>query len=276
MILNFLKNNKEKIFTKDTFYIVIILILLILFLLKGCDGNNKDNQNEALIKELLKLDKTVQETNGAYRKLVNNFATQNELNTELKSINEELYKTVKKNDEKLLMIAKTVATFENKIDKGINVTITNNGDQKIIEFVTRYPTNEPGKDWFIEYKGRTYTQVTDSKELIVDSTTGNWNFNKLEFNVILTEQENGIWAYRLDGPEFLKVDSIQVNARPKEQFNPNGKKINLLVGAGYRTLLDLQSGALTLNGGMEFKQKNMILLDVSSNKMIGLTFIRKL
>ncbi len=109
--MGFLQENKSKIFSRDTFYILIIVVLGILFLFNGC---GKDKENDDLRKEILKLDKTVQEANGSYKKLVNNFATEKELNKEVKEINKELAKDLKKNNEKLLMISTAVATFQNK------------------------------------------------------------------------------------------------------------------------------------------------------------------
>ncbi len=122
-----------------------------------------------------------------------------------------------------------------------------------------------------------YTQVTDNKDILIDSVTGNWNFNKLKFSVILTEQKNGMWATRIDGPDYLKVDSIKVNALPKDKIaDVNSKKFYFLAGAGYKTLIDFKTfGAISIYGGVEIKQKNIILFDASTNSYIGVSFIRK-
>ena len=271
-IFKFFSKNKEKIFSKDSFFAIIIvgLVIYILFM-QGCGGRGKDKQIEILQKQILKLDKTVQESNGSYHKLVDNFATEKDLRNEVESFNKELAKQIKKNDEKLLMVSNAVLSFDKKLDKGITVNVTRDSatGEKIISFVTRYPTDNPNDEWFVKYDGKIYTES--------EKLDGEWEFNKLKFNVVLTEQQNGMWATRIDGPDFLHADSIKVNALPKDKIAGSGDdKLSLLVGAGYRTLVNLKStGNLTLSGGFGYK-KNMVLVDVSSNQMIGLTFIRKL
>lgn len=268
-IFKFLSENKSKIFNKNTFYFVIIAgLVLYILLIKGCEGRRKEKEIEGLTKEILKLDKTVQETNGSYRKLVDNFNSEKDLRKIIEDSNKDLAKQLKKNDEKLLMVTKAVATFENKLDKGITVTVGNENGEKVLSFVTRYPDNNPGADWFIEYNGKLYTQSNKME--------GEWKFNKLKFNMILTEKPDGMWAYRIDGPDYLKVDSIVVNAQPKDKFNnANNKKISLVLGAGYQTLINLKNPAVSLYGGAEIKQKNIVLFNASTNEYIGVTFLRK-
>ena len=262
-------DNKDKIFNIKTFLFIIIGVLLCIILLDKCGKSRSESQNEALAKELLKFDKTIQETNVSYKKLVNNFNSERDLRKEVEKFNKELAKTIKNNNEKILAITGVVASFDKKLDKGINVTVSKDSTtgEKIISFVTRYPTNDnPNDEWFVQYKGKIYTES--------EKLDGEWDFNKLNFNIVLTEQENGMWATRIDGPSYFKADSIVVNALPKDKIANSGK-FNLLLGAGYRTLVNLkQTGAVTLSGGFEYK-KNIVLVDASTDQRIGVTFIRK-
>jgi len=260
----------KKLFTMQnfTFLIIIILGIWILFM-KSCGESKNDSEKDALMKEILKLDKTVQETNGAYKKLVDNFNSERDLMNEVKEFNKDLAKTIKKNDEKLLMVTNAIISFDSKLDKGINVTISKDSatGEKIIQFVTRYPSgNNTNDEWFVQYDGKIYTES--------EKLDGKWEFNKLKFNIVLTEQENGMWATRIDGPDYMKVDSIKVNSLPKKDYN-NVPKFHLLVGAGYRTLMNMKDNrAVTLSGGFEYN-KTIVLVDASSNEMVGVTFIRK-
>lgn len=260
----------KSLFTKQNFqYILIIGLGLWIVFMKSCGESNNDSDKDALMKEILRLDKTVQESNGSYKKLVDNYNSQKDLMNEVKDFNKDLAKTIKKNDEKLLMVTNAVISFDNKLDNGITVKIGKDSvtGEKTFSFVSRYPSGDkPNDEWFVQYDGKFYEQQ--------QKVDGKWTFNKLKFNVILTEQENGMWATRIDGPDFMKVDSIKVNSLPKSDYN-KVPKFHLLLGAGYRTLMNLKStGAITLSGGFEYKT-NMVLVDVATNEQIGVTFIRK-
>jgi len=139
----------KKIFNQKTFmYVIIGGLILYILSLQYCSGSKDQSEKEALMKELLKLDKTVQESNGSYKKLVNNFSTENELKKELLGINQELAKTIKKQNERLLMITDVVASFDTKLDKGLSVNVKWDSitGQKVISFVTRYPSNDNNND----------------------------------------------------------------------------------------------------------------------------------
>lgn len=260
----------KKLFTVQNFKFIIIAVLAIwIFTMKSCGDSRNDSEKEALMKEILKLDKTVQESNGAYKKLVDNFNDQRDLMNEVKAFNKDLAKTIKKNDEKLLMVTNAVISFDNKLDNGITVNIGKDSitGEKTFSFVSRYPSGDkPNDEWFVQYDGKFYEEQK--------KVDGKWTFNKLKFNVILTEQENGMWATRIDGPNFMHADSIKVNSLPKSQYN-NVPKFHLLIGAGYRTLMNMKdNSAVTLSGGFEYN-KTIVLVDASSNEMVGVTFIRK-
>jgi len=267
-----------KIFNRETFYIIIILGLAFFLLVKGCDNTNMKDENDILIKKILSLDTLVKEQDGSYRKLVDSYNTEKDLKNKLKNQNEDLYKIIKKNDEKLLMISNAAVTFKNEIDKNIKVNIKSDSSSSVIDFVSKYPSNEFNNDWFIEYHGKTYIFIGADKNIKIDSVIGKWVFNKFNLDIVLTEQDDGIWKYYLKGPEYLKVDDIKINSIPKKRFSQeDNKKFSILLGVGYKKVLNLdKSNIISIAGGLWFNQKNIILIEGSTNQMVGFTFLRKI
>lgn len=264
-ILGFFKNNKDRILSKDTFYVAIIVGLIIMLLLKGCEGNNKDAMTDSLKKEIVAKDKIYQEQNGSYHKLVNTFNSERDLKEELRIQNVNILETVKAQNEKILSLTNAMITFATKTDNNIPVTVTKDQTGKdVLNFVTRYP-DKIGEPNFITYTGNIRT--SDEK------LSGEWTFDKLKFAVILTEQKDGLWATRIKGPDFLKVDSITVNSLPKEQI-ASTKNFFLLAGGGVKTELGMSNVIIGLNGGIEYK-KNIGYLELNTNKVVGLTYLRK-
>lgn len=270
IIGGFLKGFVGKLANKDFFYGVVIVGLIVFFLMQGC-GDKKhskdlEKQIENYQKEILKKDSVKKEADGQYAKLVDYFKTEGDLMKELKDQNGDLAKLIKKQDEKLLSISTTVATFKSQMDKGIKVDMLNNGTEA--KFTTIYPGAESGQDWFIRYDGHLFTQT--------GKLDGAWTFNKIKFNVILTEQPDGMWKQRIVGPEFLEITDLKVNSLPKKDYvAPTEKNIHFLLGAGYRTQLNMKSNAVTLNAGISWKNKVIILTDVSTGQQVGLTIIKR-
>src|SRR3972149_6442133 len=245
--------------TKDkiTYGLIIALILLLV----GCGIKNKWDQ-EDLQKEINKgneiiveMDKVKKEKDGQYAKLVDYFETQKTLDQALKDSNKDLSKQLKKNDEKLLQITNIIATFEGKLDRG-NLETVNDSTFKMNVY---YPGKE---NWFINWSGDI---LTKSK-----SYDGKWNFGELKLQAVLTETKRGIWNARLIGPDFLKVDSMEVKSLPPDKYSEEKtKKIEFLLGGGYTKSFDPNyPNAITIGGGIQWKNNSIIMVDAGTNNSV--------
>lgn len=247
---------KEKVLMS---FIIILSILLIL-----SAWYSKVEQNR-LYKEIhrgneliLKKDKLTKEDDGQYAKLVNYFNTQKDLNKQLKEQNESLYKLIKKQDEKLLMINNTIITLKSEISEGFGNF--NEKDTNLIDLTLKYPNDDNS---FIEWGG------------FINRNTafynGEWTFGKLPLQIILTETDRGIWKSRLIGPEWLIVDSMDINSLPfPKQETP--KNLSFMFGSGYVKSFNPQiNDGLSIGFGVKWKQHNMII-NAFTTEQIGFNY----
>jgi hypothetical protein len=240
------------------------LIIILILLLLGSVWYSRHQQRELYQKiqegnkMIIDADKTTKEGDGQYAKLVDYFNTEKELNQQLKNQNKELFDLIKKQDEKLLMINNTVISMKQEIAEGFGNI--NEEDTNLIDIKLTYP-NEG--DTFITWDG--YVNRNNA------FYSGNWEFGKLPLQVIMTETDRGLWKSRLVGPEWLLVDSIEVNSLPLPTIE---KKSNfgLFLGGGYVNSFDPNGvNAVSIGGGIKFKD-HRLLINATTNKEIGFSY----
>lgn len=247
---------------KDTILIGLVITIAVL-LLFGWWKHGKMQQElfdeiNSANKTIIKMDKTVKEGDGQYAKLVNYFNTEKELNQQLKDQNKDLYKLIKSQDEKLLMINNMVASLEGQISEGFGSI--SKDDTNRIDLKLKYPTEG---ETFITWDGYVNRRNAFYK--------GEWKFGKLPLQVILTETDRGIWKSRLIGPEWLLVDSMEVNSLPiPVPEKPNN--FGLLFGGGFiKTFNPNGFNAISLGGGFKYKSHHLIL-NATTNREIGFSY----
>lgn len=258
----------KKRFTKER-VLYGIIIVLILWLI-GSDWMNKRRQQSLLDemqeqnKMIVQLDETTKEKDGQYAKLVNYFESDKSLMNELKEGNKELAKQIKKSDERILMLTSTVISLREEISQG-NL-VQDPDDSTVFDMALRYPNSE---DPFIKWDGSIFTSTQTYK--------GKWSFGSLPLQVVLTETERGLWKSRLIGPEWLLVDSIEVNSLPPEDFSnkPEPSKWGIYLGGGYIKSFDQNMGdGLSIGTGINFKNHSLII-NGGTNSTIGFNYYYK-
>lgn len=244
-----------------------LIIVIIIFHLKN-QKIQRDLYNQLQIanKEILKLDTLKKERDGQYAKLVNYFETDKTLKKELADKNKELSELIKDQNERILMLNSSIITLESKITSG-QVTVDST-DSSIINLSIKYPdSNDP----FINWDGKIFTES--------NSYLGEWKFGKLPIQVVLTETERGLWNSRLIGPDWLKVDSIEVKSLPPSEF---GKKedvsnFGLTFGGGFLASLNPgQANGVMVGVGAQYKNSSIILNYGSINDFVGVSYYHKI
>jgi len=250
-----------------------IIIVLILWLI-GSDWMNKRKQ-EALYEEIQKgnkmivdMDKTKKEQDGQYAKLVDYFNSEKELNQQLKEQNKDLYRLIKEQDEKLLMINNNYITLREELTSGnlsVGETDTTTGEVTRFDMALKYPNDD---NPFIKWNGSIFprTQTYDGK----------FTFGQLPLQVVMTETERGLWNSRLIGPDWLIVDSIKVNSLDPSQFDNSPKPSNwgVYVGGGYVRNFSPNAttrDGLTIGTGVRFKNHNLII-NGTTNGTVGFSY----
>lgn len=240
------------------------LIIALILLLIGSTMYNRNQQNKLYKKieennqTIINMDKTTKEKDGQYAKLVDYFTTEKQLNQQLREENKDLYKTIKKQDEKLLMINNTIISMKTKIEEGFgSISKT---DTNIIDLKLEYPSKDSS---FISWSGYVNRKTAYYK--------GDWSFGKLPLKIIMTETDKGLWKSRMVGPEWLVVDSVQVNSLPLNKIEPKNK-YGLMLGGGYINSLDPNIlNAFSIGGGIKLKNHNFII-NLSTNQTIGFNY----
>lgn len=255
---------------KDKIVFGIIVILMLLLMLSNCENGKiqKDlyEQMRENNRQLVLNSKLVKEKDGQYSKFVDNFNTQKDLLIQLKNENKDLYKVIKKNDEKLLSITNTVISLKKEIIEGFGKF--NPKDSNLINLSLKYPTND---DWFISWDGTVHKKTAYYK--------GEFSFGKLPLQIVLTETTKGIWNSRLIGPKWLIVDSIEVKALDPKEYNNtpaldilDERKTGFIMGGGFNRSFDKTiPNSLSIGFGVYYKNHSLIM-NGTTNKSVGLHY----
>ena len=251
----------EKIYKNLVSFILlgVVVVLLITFFQIKKDNQHLQEQVIAYQKEIIQLDTLRKISDGNYSKLVDIFKTEKDLMSDLKKSYIEVYNHVKSNNEKLLALNQYFISFKNKLDSGI-ATLK---DSNSYEMKLFYPDQS---DWFVNWNG------------IISKNTGNyngaWNFGQLKFGVTLTQQTNGLFKSYITGPKFLMLDSIKVESLPPV-IPLKERNLEFLLGGGYRFNIDQTKKAFVIGAGFQWKNSNMLLLDVGSDNNVTGKFVYK-
>jgi uncharacterized membrane-anchored protein YhcB (DUF1043 family) len=247
---------------KDNILYGFIMVLVIILLFMSWTNSRQQKKLQDKIEEgnkmIIKMDKLTKEGDGQYAKLVNYFNTQKDLNNQLKEQNKDLYKLIKKQDERLLMINNTVITLRSEISNGFGSI--NQTDTNLIDLKLKYPSEG---DNFISWDG-----VVNRKNAFY---SGEWSFGKLPLQMIMTETDRGIWKHRIIGPDWLIVDSMEINSLPLPTVE-KPKNFGILFGGGYiHSFNNNLPNAVTVGVGARFKSHNLII-NGTSNQQLGFNY----
>lgn len=251
---------------KDILLIVLSVVIIILMLFGWVKYNQMQKKLYDEInngnKVILSMDKTTKESDGQYAKLVNYFNSEKDLNNQLKEQNEDLFRLIKKQGERLLMINNTIVTLEGKVTEGFGSV--NKNDTNRIDLKLNYPDE---KNSFITWNGFVNRKTAFYK--------GEFTFGKLPLQIVMTETDRGIWKSRLIGPEWLIVDSMDINSLPLPTPEKQSKW-GLLLGGGFQSSFTQNiPNAVSLAFAVQYK-KHMLMVDGNTNRQVGLKYLYRL
>jgi hypothetical protein len=253
---------------KDNFQRILIVILMLLLVwlawrLEAIRGESSD-QNDELKKSIIAADSLVKEADGRYAKLFDYYNTEKDLKKELQKSNSDLYKIIKKQDERVLSLTTTVISLRSAVVGGFGKF--NPDDTNQIQLALRYPDLVSP---FIKWDG--FVDRRNARYL------GNWSFDKLPFQIVLTEEKRGLWKHRLIGPEWLIVDSLNIQSLPPDEYTPTvERKIQFLLGGGYyKSLTNPNWGAVHIGAGISLFDQHNLILGATTNQELGLNYYYK-
>jgi hypothetical protein len=253
---------------KDLVYRVIGAILvgaILLLLFKNCQiQKGADRDITELKKSIIASDRLTKEADGRYAKLVDYYASQGDLMKELKESNKDLYKTIKKQDERLLSITSSIITLDRKIVQGF--AEPDPIDTNRLNLSLKYPDE---KDPFVYWDGWVNKNTAAYK--------GTFSFGKLPIQIILTEDTRGLWKSRIVGPDWLKVDSLSIKSLPPTEYaSVKPKNIQWLVGGSYIYNLTTAGQGLGVNFGLSLFDKHNLIIGANTLNQVSLGYMYKI
>ena len=103
---------------------------------------------------------------------------------------------------------------------------------------------------------------------------GNWTFDKLPLQIVVTEEKTGLWKHTITGPEWLVIDSLSVKSLPPEEYSQvKDPKIKILVGGSYIYPLDQSKASFGLGGGINLNNKHTLGLNIATNKTLNINYL---
>ena len=253
---------------KNTIYRVIgaiLIIIIVLLLFKNCQIQKGANDEiNDLKKSIIASDKLTKEADGRYAKLVDYYATQGDLMKDLKESNRDLYKTIKKQDERLLSITNSIITLDSKVVNGF--AQTDPVDTNKLNLSLKYPDE---KDPFVYWDGWVNKNTAAYK--------GTFSFGKLPIQIILTEDTRGLWKSRIVGPDWLKVDSMSIKSLPPEEYATiKPKNLQWLIGGSYIYSLNNTGQGVGINFGLNLFDKHNVILGANTLNQVSVGYTYKI
>jgi hypothetical protein len=253
---------------KDNFNRIafIVLIFVIIFMSWKISLTQQDllNLSDDVKKSIIASDKLTKEANGQYAKIVDYYKSQEDLISELRSTNLELYKKVRGQDERLLSITNAIITLDKKVVSGFAKRDPLDTNQ--LNLSLKYPTE---KDPFVFWDGWVNKNTAAYR--------GEFSFSKLPIKIVLTEESRGTWKSRLIGPTWLKVDSLTISSIPPKDYPTIiQNKVQWLVGGSYIKTLNNTGDAIGLNFGVNLYDVHNIILGANTLQQISFGYTYKL
>ena len=199
-----MKNNK----------VTIILVVIILLLLGGgalyINSLKEDIEeaNRSVRMEKLRADKLEVISSTQARKLVADSLTQRELERLVKELGIAL-------DAKPKIVWKTKFIIK-EIEKEIDGIVVDSTSISVDDY---FPQKE---NYFIRYQNRI--------DLLEGKGKSNWSFNPIEISGAISQRRDGIYTIDFKAPEFLQIESIDVQATPLD--TPKVDNFGFLLGGG--------------------------------------------
>lgn len=236
---------------KFTKYIVVgILLFLMIFGISLVISNfRKDGLLEDYKKTLIENDSLRKIDNGHYQKLVNDMKSTNQILSIIKEDNKNLYKYLKEQGKKPI----SYTSIDFKPDDKIN-TIPINIKEKdgLTYFNDYYPHKE---DYFINYHG----------VINKDSLNSSWTFKPIKIGIVVSEKTKGLFEADLTAPDWITVNSIEVNSLPLSDIKKDNFDWLIGVSGGLNYLQ--RTPVFDLETGFRYKKSIFSIQGTTNNEV---------
>ena len=240
---------KQNIYIMKNNKITIILIIIILLLIGGWFIHTnilKDKIDDANLEariEKLRASKLEKISDVQSRKIVADSLTQRELNKRVKELEIAL-------EAKPKIVWKT-EFITKEIDKEVDEVSL---DSNLVSVVDYYPKKE---GYFVKY--------TNKIDLTTSEGKSNWQFNPITVSGVLSQREDGIYQIDFKHPDFMSIESIEVQATPLTEVRPDN--FGFILGAGVGKDFEDNNTFFKVNGGIRYK-KVYLMIGGTTNQLV--------
>jgi hypothetical protein len=230
---------------KNKMLIALILILIVIsgvfwFQKRLAEKKVFQAQQELRVEKIAQ-DSLVKISDGYYQKLVADTLT----GKQLKDLAEEI---IELKNRKPIYVTKTIIQPVEVLKETDNITVEK--DSVFIE--DYYPSKE-----------KPFLKYTNKFSLITEKGTSNFKFEPITLKEVVTEKEDGFYQIDFKGPDFLEVQSINIQTEPIIKYRADNW--GTLIGVEYGKNLDTNLNMFEINAYQRYK-KFYVGIAVSSNK----------
>lgn len=130
-----------------------------------------------------------------------------------------------------------------------------------LSVVDYYPNSE---EYFVEYK--------NTINLLTGKGNSTWTFKEIKLDLVVSENKDGTYETNMKAPDFVKINSLDVQSLPLDPSNQRDD-FGILLGGGYGKDFGTGTNYLEVGGGIRYK-KFYIDIEGNTNKQadIGVKF----
>ena len=228
--------------------IKVVFALLIIFISFLIIKNNQFKsdlfkEREANKIEQIKGDSLKKISEGYYQKLIADTLTK-------KQLKELAAEIIELKNRKPVSVIKTIIQPV-RIEKETDSILVDKDSVYIIDY---YPN-----------KDNPFLKYTNNFSLINNKGISNFDFNTINISQVVTKKQNGLYQVDFKGPDFLQVNSLDIQTEPI--VSPIKDNWGTLIGVEYGKNLENKTNLLELNIYQRYK-KLYIGASISTNKDI--------
>jgi len=222
---------------------LIVVALLTVFITNNVKNNQLAKQKLELRKQIIKNDSLQKLADGLYTKRVADTATIKDL----RQLNDSL-KLELKNPKVVVVTKIQPKDQEGEVD---SVSV----EQDSISITDYYPDKD---NPFVSY----FAKI----DIPTQKGIGKFSFNEFDLNLGITQNKDGTYSLNTQLPEFMTVNSINVQSLPMDIPKPDN--FGWLLGVKGNYSFEDQSLGYEVIGGIRFKKVNVITT-ANTQKQVG-------
>lgn len=236
-----------------------LLVIVIAFLLVQNSCSKKDGA--AWRTKYLASQGTIKEDEGRYAALCVELDSEKSMKELAAQKLDSVYQVLSRRHERVIYLQSIIASFKPLRDTiAIPVLLATDS---VFDYFATYPPDT--SEFFIAHQA--------TFDLKNNTALANWMFNDIRLHVVITENLDKTWTSRLIGPDFLVIDSMEVNTLPPDKIN-KPPFFRFVAGAGSDYYFTDKIPAIRGTIGFATRKNYIFVLSTNSRLSVGAQLIK--